>query len=80
MRSLRERIENECVYLVASEEPPASYQTNNVIITVSGERKIICQKSPNKKMEVIGSLAKKYKIRSSNKKEEGQKYKDLSEE
>lgn len=31
-------------------------------------------------MEVIGSLAKKYKIRSSNKKEEGQKYKDLSEE
>ena len=80
MRSLRERIENECVYLVASEEPPASYFSTKQCHYHSFRRAEDNLPKKPKKMEVIGSLAKKYKIRSSNKKEEGQKYKDLSEE
>ena len=36
-------------------------------------------KSPNKKMEVIGSLAKKYKMRIALAKKRGRKYEDLSE-
>ena len=36
-------------------------------------------KSPNKKKEVIGSLAKKYRIRITLSKRKGRKYEDLSE-
>ena len=36
--------------------------------------------SPGKKMEVIGSLAKKYKMRIALSKKQGRKYEDLSEE
>ena len=37
-------------------------------------------KGPNKKMEVLGSLTKKYKIAIALSKNKGQKYEDLSEE
>ena len=66
---------------VEPEEPPASYFSAKQSRYHSLKQAVDnLPKGPNKKMEVIGSLAKKYRIRIALSKRKERKYEDLSEE
>ena len=65
---------------VEPEEPPVSYFSTKRSRYCSLKQAVDnLPKSPNKMMKVIGSLAKKYRIRIALSKKKGRKYENLSE-
>ncbi|XP_066916722.1 uncharacterized protein [Clytia hemisphaerica] len=61
-------------------EPESAFSSKQSKYRSLKRAEINLPNSPNKKMEVIGSLAKKYKLRNALSKKKGRKYEDLSEE
>ena len=78
MRLYREKKRDEKENIVADEESAFSTKQSRARSLKRAEDGL--PSSPNKKMEVIGSLAKKYKVRIALCKKRGRKYEDLSEE